>query len=137
MLAFSRSGEHGGLWQALCLLGMALDPGRRRFYRRVMGTVMRAYLANIALKYVVRRRRPVLEGAPPLTTTVTGLAYPSAHSTTSFAAAGALSRELPAGPLYALAALMALSRPYAGVHYPSDIVAGALFGSAVAELRAP
>ena len=137
VLAFSRSGEHGGIWQVLCLLGLALDPPRRALYRAAMGTVMRAYLANIALKYVVRRRRPVLEGAPPLLTTVTGLAYPSAHSTTSFAAARALSRELPAEPLYATALLMAVSRPYVGVHYPSDIVAGALFGTAVAELRAP
>ena len=44
--------------------------------------------------------------------------YPSAHATTSFAAAAAL--PLPAAPLYALAAAMALSRVYLGVHYPSD-----------------
>ena len=137
VLAFSRSGEHGVLWQALCLLGWVFDPPRRGLYRSALGTVVRAYLANIALKYIVRRPRPVLEGLAPLSSTVTGLAYPSAHATTSFAAARVLSRGLPAGPLYAAAAAMALSRPYAGVHYPSDILAGALFGTAVAELRAP
>ena len=137
VLAFSRSGEHGGLWQALCLLGWALDPARGGLYRAAMGTVMRAYLANIALKYVVRRRRPLLDGLPALLSTVTGLAYPSAHSTTSFAAARVLSRELPAAPLYALATAMAVSRPYAGVHYPSDIAAGAVLGTAIAELLAP
>ena len=137
VLAFSRSGEHGGLWQALCLAGLALDPARRRLYRSTMGTVMCAYLANIALKYVLRRRRPAVDGLAPLAPTVTGLSYPSAHSTTSFAATLALSRELPPAPLYAVAGAMALSRPYAGVHYPSDILAGALFGTAVAKLRAP
>ena len=40
-------------------------------------------------------------------------------------------------PLYALATAMALSRPYLGVHYPSDIAAGALLGDAVARLGAP
>ena len=137
VLAFSRSGEHGALWQGVCVVGWVLDPPRRGLYRAAVGTVVRAYLANIALKYLVRRRRPVLGGLPPLTSTVTGLAYPSAHSTTSFAAARVLTRELPPGPLYAMAAAMALSRLYAGVHYPSDILAGALFGTAVAELRAP
>lgn len=137
VLGFSRSGEHGGLWQVLCLAGLVLDPGRRGLYRATMGTVVLAYLANIALKYVVRRRRPVLEGLAPLSSTVTGLSYPSAHSTTSFAAALTLSRELPPAPLYAMAGAMALSRPYAGVHYPSDILAGALLGTAIAELRAP
>jgi len=137
VLAFSRSGEHGGLWQALCALGLALDSPRRPLYRQAMRTVMLAYLANIALKYAVRRRRPVLEGWPALSSTVTGLSYPSAHSTTSFAAARVLSRELPAAAVYVVAGAMALSRPYAGVHYPSDIVAGAAFGTALAELLAP
>ena len=137
VLAFSRSGEHGGIWQALCVLGLAIDPPRRPLYRRTMRIVMLAYLANIALKYAVRRPRPVLEGWPALSSTVTGLSYPSAHSTTSFAAARALSRELPPAPAYAAAVAMALSRPYAGVHYPSDILAGAAFGTALAELLAP
>ncbi len=137
VLAFSRSGEHGGLWQALCLLGTAVDPSRRGLYRRTMSIVVLAYLVNIALKYVVRRPRPALADLPPLSSTVTGLSYPSAHATTSFAAARMLSRELPGAPAYACAVAMALSRPYAGVHYPSDIVAGAALGTAIAELASP
>jgi membrane-associated phospholipid phosphatase len=137
VLAFSRSGEHGALWQAFCAVGLVLDPARRPLYRRTMRTVMLAYLANIGLKYLVRRPRPVLDDLPALSSTVTSLSYPSAHSTTSFAAARSLSRGLPAAPVYAVAGAMALSRPYAGVHYPSDVAAGALFGTALAELLAP
>lgn len=134
VLAFTRAGEHGLLWQALSLTGLALDPTRRALYLRTMRVTALAYLANIALKYVVRRRRPDLPGLPPLSSTVTSLSYPSAHSTTSFAAARVLSQELPAAPLYACASAMALSRLYVGVHYPSDVAAGALLGTALTEL---
>ncbi len=136
VLAFTRAGEHGLLWQVVSLLGLVLDPQCETLYRRAMRVTVLAYLANILLKYVVRRPRPVLEGLPALSSTVTGLSYPSAHSTTSFAAAGVLAQGLPAPPVYACAAAMALSRAYAGVHYPSDILAGALFGTALGELVA-
>jgi membrane-associated phospholipid phosphatase len=137
VLAFTRAGEHGLLWQALCLGGAAIDRQRRPRYLRTMRTVMLAYLANIGLKYVVRRRRPELDGLPPLSSTVTSLSFPSAHATTSFAAAWALTAgddALPKLPAYALAGAMAASRVYAGVHYPSDVLAGAAFGTALAML---
>jgi GTP-binding protein YchF len=57
-----------------------------------------------------------------------------AHATTSAAGARALGRVLPPAPVYALAAVLALSRPYLGVHYPSDTLAGVVLGVAVEEL---
>jgi undecaprenyl-diphosphatase len=140
LLLFTRAGEHGLLWQALCLLGAIVDRRRRARYLRAMRTVLLAYLANIGLKYVVRRRRPVLDGLPPLSSTVTSLSFPSAHSTTSFAAAWALTAGddgLPGLPVYGLAKAMAWSRVYAGVHYPTDVAAGAVFGTAIAVLLEP
>ena len=82
----------------------------------------------------MRRARPQLPGLEPLTPTVSRLSFPSAHATTSFAAARAFSAVAPGAPLYAVAGAFALSRPYLGVHYPSDVVAGAVLGTAIAEV---
>jgi membrane-associated phospholipid phosphatase len=68
-----------------------------------------------------------------LISTLSQLSYPSAHATTSAAAARALA-PLTSPAIYPLAAAMALSRLYLGVHWPSDTVAGLALGSAVGEL---
>jgi membrane-associated phospholipid phosphatase len=134
--AFSRTGEHGGCWLVLGLAGAALagDHVRRRAWLRGLRIVLCSYGLNFSVKLVVRRGRPQLDGLEPLTPTVSRLSFPSAHATTSFAASRAFSRVAPAAPLYAAAVAFALSRPYLGVHYPSDVVAGAMLGTAVAEV---
>jgi undecaprenyl-diphosphatase len=98
-----------------------------------MRIVVASYGLNFLVKLAVRRRRPELDGLPSLTGTVSRLSFPSAHCTTSFAAARAFSGLAPTGSLYAAAVAFALSRPYLGVHYPSDVLAGAVLGTAIAE----
>jgi membrane-associated phospholipid phosphatase len=130
---FSRIGEHGAVWLALGAAGWTLDRPRRARWARATGAVAGAFALNTAVKLVVRRRRPELPDLPPLTSTPTRLSFPSAHASTSFAGAFALAEVgLPAGPLYALAVSLATSRLYLGVHYPSDILGGAVLGTAVA-----
>ncbi len=128
---FSSLGEHAAVWLALGLAGAAVDAPRRRRWLRATRSVLFAYALNTLLKTVVRRRRPQLEKLPALISTPTSLSFPSAHASSSFAAARAYSALLPAEPLYAAATAMALSRVYLGVHYPSDIAAGALLGTLV------
>ena len=129
----SRTGEHGAVWLAIGTAGTVLDDERRACWRRGTVTVAAAYALFSTVLLLVRRRRPDLPGLPPLAATPTQLAFPSAHATTSFAAARAYSRcDVPPVPLYALAVALAASRVYLGVHHPSDVLAGAALGSLLA-----
>ena len=120
---FSSLGEHGAIWFAIAGATRRWDAAR---------TIAIAYGANQLVKVLVRRRRPALEGR--LTHTMSDLSYPSAHAATSVAAARRLSETLPAAPLWLLAGALAGSRLYLRVHHPTDTLAGAALGGAVAEL---
>jgi membrane-associated phospholipid phosphatase len=128
---FSHLGEHAALWLAIGTAGVVFDRPRRDGWRRALVGVGAAYVANVAVKLVVRRPRPIFDDLPPLIGTPTQLSFPSSHATSSFAAAHAYAPLLgPSGSaLYPLAAAMAATRVYLGVHYPSDILAGALLGT--------
>ena len=134
MRRFSALGEHGAVWIAGGAAASALDRPRRGRWRRAAATVAGSYLTSTTIKLLIGRQRPVVENLPHLMETPTGLSFPSSHATSSFAAARAYGRLLPAGPLYAAAVAMALSRLYLGVHYPSDIAAGAALGTVLGTL---
>jgi membrane-associated phospholipid phosphatase len=128
---FSTMGEHGAVWLGLGVAGYAVDAPRRARWRRAALTVGGAYVTSTTIKLAVGRRRPAVPDLPALMATPTGLSFPSSHSSSSFAAVQAYSRLVPAGPLYAVAVPMALSRLFLGVHYPSDILAGAALGTLI------
>jgi membrane-associated phospholipid phosphatase len=123
-------GEYGAVWLAIGVVMAFADPDRGEdwFLAGLLGPV--AIGLNFAVKLAVRRPRPVLEGLPPLGGAPSSLSFPSAHATSSFACATAMTRIAPeAAVLFALAAAIAACRPYLGMHYPSDVLAGALLGA--------
>ena len=123
------------LWVALALILCAL-------YRR-WGTLGLTILAvatadwlSVGLKALFDRERPQFrypEPEPLLHSAHDG-AFPSGHAATSFAGATILSYAFPklAPFFYVLAAAVAFSRVYVGVHYPLDIIGGAILGVLVA-----
>ncbi len=122
-------GEYGAVWLAIGLVAALLaDENRGEWLvAGLLGPF--AIGLNFAVKLVVRRERPVLEGLPPLGGAPSSLSFPSAHATSSFACATAMTRIAPeAALLFVLAALIAAGRPYLGMHYPSDVLAGAALG---------
>jgi membrane-associated phospholipid phosphatase len=132
VVTFSRLGEHSAIWFGVAALGMVFHRRRRRVYRRLARALAAVEVINALLKIVIGRRRPRLDGLPPLSSTRSQRSCPSAHAASSFAAARVLSEAFPSAPVYASALAMAVSRPYLGVHYPSDIVAGMLVGTLIA-----
>ena len=134
--AFARGlaflGEYGWIWLAIGAAMAVIDSGEREEW--IVAGLLGPFAIglNYAVKLVVRRQRPVLEGLPPLGGAPSSLSFPSAHSTASFACATAMTRIDPAAAvLFVLAALIAVGRPYLGMHYPSDVLGGALLGVAL------
>ncbi|WP_405660288.1 phosphatase PAP2 family protein [Streptomyces sp. RK9] len=127
--ALSWSGEHGALWLAAGLAGAALDRERRADWLRGAALTAAAHLASMGVKRIVRRPRP--GHVEPLVRTAGRHSFPSSHATSAVAAAVAYGALRPAGARLVppLAAAMCVSRMVVGVHYPSDVAAGAALGA--------
>ena len=131
----SHAGEHAAAWIGIGAAGFVLDPRRRREWAFATGAVVAAHGASVVLKRVARRHRPLDHHVQVRVGTPSRWSMPSSHATSTTAAAIAFAPLLPAParPLVvALPGAMALSRLVLGVHYPTDVTAGALLGAATA-----
>ena len=129
-------GNGGAIWILLTLMMLILPKTRK------VGCMMAAALTgtllinNILLKNLIARTRPyeVIEGLTYLVSKPTDYSFPSGHAGSSFVTAWVMFRQLPKRygvPALILAILIALSRLYVGVHYPSDVLIGVIDGIAI------
>ena len=131
--AMSHFGEHAQGWVAVSALGALAMPKRRREWVLVGVGAVAAHAAAIAFKLVVRRARPNHPAVAVNVGTPSALSFPSAHATSSTAAAMLLSRATRSRLPLVVVPAMALSRLVLGVHYPTDVLAGAAVGAVVAK----
>lgn len=131
----TRAANHGKLWFAVAAgLAATRSPRARRAAARGLASLTLASATiNTLGKRSIRRPRPVLDKVPlvrqlkrqPITTS-----FPSGHSASAaaFAAGVALESRTLGAAVAPVAAAVVLSRVYTGVHYPSDVLAGAALG---------
>jgi membrane-associated phospholipid phosphatase len=127
-----KAGNNGAVWVAIGVVLAIVDGSHREAWLICAALGPVAIGLNYVVKLIVKRPRPVLEGLPPLGGAPSSLSFPSAHATSSFAVATAMTRVEPLGALaFVLAFALALGRPYLGMHYPSDVLVGAVLGVAL------
>lgn len=134
--ALSRAADHGRLWMliAALLARFGKRSGKRAAVRGMLCLALTSVLVNLPLKILFRRKRPTLDHIPlarRAQIVPRSKSFPSGHSASAaaFATSVAMESSAAAGPVATLAAGVALSRVYTGVHHPSDVFAGVAIGS--------
>jgi len=131
-------GNTGAVWIALSLVLLIIPRTRRWGLRCALALLIGFLITNVALKNIIQRIRPyeAISALNILVPPEHDFSFPSGHATSSLAAAWALFRTAPRKygvPALVLAVLIALSRLYVGVHYPTDVLAGVAIGILAAE----
>ena len=131
-------GDSGILWIAVAILFMCFKKTRKVGLTMAGALVVMTVCNNLILKNLFARTRPFnLEEwkdwfvYPELVKRPSSYSFPSGHASSAFAAATGITVSKKAYyiiPAYLLAAIIAFSRIYVHVHYPTDVIFGALFG---------
>ncbi|MDD3204382.1 MAG: phosphatase PAP2 family protein [Lachnospiraceae bacterium] len=130
-------GNMGALWILISCILLIFKKTRRIGMMSLLALLGSLIVNNLIIKNLVARTRPyeLITGLQLLIARATDFSFPSGHTGSSFASAVILYKELPKkyGILaLILATLIAFSRLYIGIHYPSDVICGALSGILIA-----
>lgn len=133
MIFFSSIGNSGLIWILISLILIAMPKYRKIGIMALCTLILTTILGEVILKNLVKRGRPftTIIDFKLLVATPSSYSFPSGHTGSSFAVAGILANKLKKSRfyVYALATLIAFSRLYLYVHYPSDILGGIILGS--------
>lgn len=131
---YTSLGNAGALFIAAAVLMLCFKKSRRAGVTALLALAIGFLCTNVALKHLASRPRPWLDvaGLTALVAEHDPNSFPSGHTCAAFAFASALWHTAPEKWMrraaLAAAVLMGLSRLYVGVHYPSDVIVGALVG---------
>jgi membrane-associated phospholipid phosphatase len=131
--ALSQFGEHSAGWVGVALVGALVQPRRRRAWLTAGAGAFLAHACAVVIKRIVKRQRPSHPVIAVNVGTPSRLSFPSAHATSTTAAAILLARVTGLPLPWVLVPPMALSRLVLGVHYPTDVLAGVAVGAVVAK----
>jgi len=137
LVLLSRATDHSDAWILGALAGAACDRRRRDQWLAAGSRVALVEVSSRLIKRVVPRPRPQIDDLPALAPTPSPMSFPSSHTAAAVAAISAFDELLPGVLLRTAAAVTAFSRLYLGVHYPSDVLAGAAIGHVVARTPHP
>ncbi|MDR1515592.1 MAG: phosphatase PAP2 family protein [Synergistaceae bacterium] len=134
MLWATRMGDGGAVWLLLSVLLVCREKTRHAGFALLLCVTVCAAIGNLAIKPIFRRTRPcnLNFSRPLLLKRPEDSSFPSCHTLTSFAAAVTVCQTggfLGAASFF-FASLISFSRMYLYVHYPSDVLIGALIGVA-------
>lgn len=132
VLFLTSLGDGGLIWIVLAALLLTQKKYQKAGVSMAVALLIGLLITNVLLKNQICRPRPYA-AIPELQslTTASGWSFPSGHSTSSIAAAAAMFPRTPGWmgvSALILAVLICLSRLYVGVHYPTDVICGALVG---------
>lgn len=132
MVAVTALGNVGLVWIVIAVL-LLINKKYRNIGFMVLGTlILSTILGEGVIKHLVQRIRPSasIPAAKLLIAKPLSYSFPSGHATSSFAATGILSKYFKnyAPEFFGLASLIAFSRLYLYVHYPTDVLAGIILG---------
>ena len=132
MVAMSDIGRRGFVWLVVAAVAAVFPRHRAAAWRLVLALALTFFVVDAIAKPLVGRARPfeVFDEVRVIDTRPTTGSFPSGHAASAFAGALAASRIWPGARVafFLLATLIAVSRVYVGVHFPIDILAGALVG---------
>lgn len=126
-------GDHGMLWIGVALLLVFIKRTRPIGATAGASLAINALLVNVFLKNIVARTRPyeVIDGLTRLVGEQSDFSFPSGHTSSAFSVAVVMFMLMPKKygvPALIVATLIAYSRLYVGVHYPSDVIGGLIIG---------
>jgi undecaprenyl-diphosphatase len=138
MLFASKLGDWGVIWIAYALLFMCAADKRPNARPLFLAVTVCALAGNFVIKPLFKRTRPcnIDESRPLLLQRPSDSSFPSCHTMTSFAAVVTISQAggIMGATSLIFAGIISFSRMYLFVHYPSDVLIGAIMGLAAGKL---